>query len=80
MNRDEKTDTQGPEKTARLVTDAIIERLEVKVRAGEWVSIDAVRRELHALVTEYEQSLKRMYDLCDSYEQMSTDIFGGEEE
>lgn len=77
---DTQTDTQGPEKTARIVTDAIIGRLEVKVRAGEWVSIDTVRRELHALVTEYEQNLKKMYDLCDSYEQMSAEIFGGEEE
>ena len=72
-----QTDTQGPMKTARLVTDALIERLDVKVIAGEWVNINAVRRELHALVTEYELNLKTMYDLCDSYEQMFVDAIEG---
>ncbi len=46
-----------PEKTAREMTDTIIDTLELKIRAGEWVSLEAVRREFHTLITSYEQRL-----------------------
>ena len=32
------------DKKAREMTDTIIDALELKIRAGEWVSLDAVRR------------------------------------
>ena len=46
-----------PEKTAREMTDTIIDTLELKIRAGEWVSLEAVRREFHTLITSYERQL-----------------------
>ena len=55
----EQTDTGwDSDKIARKVTDALIERREIKGRAGEWVSINAVRRELHPIVAEYERQLE----------------------
>ena len=46
-----------PEKTAREMTDTIIDTLELKIRAGEWVSLEAVRREFRTLITSYERQL-----------------------
>ena len=48
------------DKTARNVTDIIIERLGKKQRAGEWVSVDAVRRALHEVITHYETQLEEL--------------------
>ena len=39
------------------MTDTIIDTLELKIRAGEWVSLEAVRREFHTLITSYERQL-----------------------
>ena len=50
--------TDTPEKIARERTDAIIDTLELKIRAGEWVSLEAVRREFHTLITSYERRLE----------------------
>ena len=49
--------TDTPEKIAREMTDTIIDTLELKIRAGEWVSLEAVRREFHTLITSYEKQL-----------------------
>jgi chromosome condensin MukBEF MukE localization factor len=68
-----------PEKIAREMTDTIIDTLELKIRAGEWVSLEAVRREFHTLITSYEQQLEKLCDLCDSYEQMFAEAMGEEE-
>jgi chromosome condensin MukBEF MukE localization factor len=57
-----------PERTAREMTDTIIDTLELKIRAGEWVSLEAVRREFHTLITSYEQRLEKLHDLCNRYE------------
>tara|TARA_R100000781_G_scaffold104629_1_gene68381 strand:+ start:306 stop:512 length:207 start_codon:yes stop_codon:yes gene_type:complete len=66
----EQTDTGwDSDKIARKVTDAFIERLEIKVRAGEWVSINAVRRELYPIITAYERRLE-VWDI----------LYGDEEE
>ena len=46
-----------PEKTAREMTDTIIDTLELMIRAGEWVSLEAVRREFRTLITSYERQL-----------------------
>ena len=46
-----------PEKTAREMTDTIIDTLELKIRAGKWVSLEAVRREFHTLIKSYERQL-----------------------
>ena len=46
-----------PEKTAREMTDTIIDTLELKIRAGEWVRLEAVRREFRTLITSYERQL-----------------------
>lgn len=48
------------DKTARNVTDIIIERLGKKQRAGEWVSVDAVRRALHEVIAHYETELEHL--------------------
>ena len=45
------------DKKAREMTDTIIDALELKIRAGEWVSLDAVRRELHTIIASYEKQL-----------------------
>ena len=50
--------TDTPEKIAREMTDTIIDTLELKIRAGEWVSLEAVRREFHPLITSYERRLE----------------------
>ena len=52
-----------PEKIAREMTDTIIDTLELKIRAGEWVSLEAVRRELHTLITSYERRLMALAQL-----------------
>lgn len=52
-----------PEKTAREMTDTIIDTLELKIRAGEWVSLEAVRREFHTLITSYERRLMALAQL-----------------
>ena len=52
-----------PEKTAREMTDTIIDTLELKIRAGEWVSLEAVRREFHTLITSYERRLMALVQL-----------------
>ena len=70
MTNTSRTDTKwDSDKVARQVVDELIERLEVKVRAGEWVSINAVRRELNSLVMNYERQLEAWNTL-----------YGGEEE
>tara|TARA_R100000152_G_C6782199_1_gene218934 strand:- start:10101 stop:10283 length:183 start_codon:yes stop_codon:yes gene_type:complete len=51
------------DKTARNVTDIIIDNMETKIHAGEWVRIDTVRRALHEVIAYYEtqlEDLKRM--------------------
>ena len=50
--------TDTPEKIAREMTDTIIDTLDLKIRAGEWVSLEAVRREFHTLITSYERRLE----------------------
>ena len=65
-----------PEKTAREMTDTIIDTLELKIRAGEWVSLEAVRREFHTLITSYERRLMALAQL----EQMAWEANGDEEE
>ena len=50
--------TDTPEKIAREMTDTIIDTLELKIRAGEWVSLEAVRREFHTLITSYARRLE----------------------
>ena len=52
-----------PEKIAREMTDTIIDTLELKIRAGEWVSLEAVRREFHTLITSYERRLMALAQL-----------------
>ena len=52
-----------PEKTAREMPDPIIDTLELKIRAGECVSLEAVRREFHTLITSYERRLMALAQL-----------------
>ena len=52
-----------PEKPAREMTGTIIDTLELKIRAGEWVSLEAVRREFHTLITSYERRLMALAQL-----------------
>ena len=65
-----------PEKTAREMTDTIIDTLELKIRAGEWVSLEAVRREFRTLITSYERRLMALAQL----EQIAWEANGDEEE
>lgn len=50
-------DISTPEQRARAITDTIIDAVEHKVRAGDWVSVDAIRRELHKIISSYENQI-----------------------
>ena len=68
---------------SRRLTEEALEPLEKKVRAGEWLPLDAVRTVMVRVINRYESlleiaegKLEHMYDLCDSYE----NLFAEEEE
>ena len=61
-----------PTQRARAITDTIIDAVEHKVRAGDWVSVDAIRRELHKIIVSYEEQL-------DVYKEFLASIRGEEE-
>jgi hypothetical protein len=73
------TDTPSPKKRARERTRFVMEQQEPKSRAGEWVSLEDVRRAIYKVCVIYEEKLEHMYDLCDSYEQMFAEAMGEEE-
>ena len=64
--------SKTPETRAREITNVVIDAVESKVRAGDWVSVEAIRRELHMIITSYEKQL-------DAYKEFVGSI-GGEEE